>query len=93
MASMASPTTALVLLGSLGLRLISEVRGAVGLSLVFVLGSLIPRLLVGVILVFLCRRAIAFRAFGVDFSNIEGWLQVSLYFYIICLLHYFFPHI
>ncbi len=41
MASIASPTTALVFLGSLGLRLISGVGGVVGLSLVFVLGGLV----------------------------------------------------
>ncbi len=49
MASMASPTTSLVFLGSLGLRLISK-RGGLGLSLV--LGSLIAGLLVDVLLVF-----------------------------------------
>ncbi len=38
---MASPTTALVFLGDLGLRLISGGRGAMGLSLVFVLGGLV----------------------------------------------------
>ncbi len=38
---MASPTTTLVFLGGVSLRLISGSRGAVGLSLVFVLGGLI----------------------------------------------------
>ncbi len=52
MATMASPTTALVFLGSLGLRLISGGGGAVGLSLVFVLGDLILGLPVDVLLVF-----------------------------------------
>ncbi len=52
MASMASPTTVLVFLGSLGLRLISGGGGAVGLSLVFVLGGLILGLPVGVFFVF-----------------------------------------
>ncbi len=51
MASMASPTTTLLLLGSLGLRLISK-RGGLGLS--FVLGGLIAGLLIGVLLVFFC---------------------------------------
>ncbi len=74
MASMASPTTVLVFLGSLGLRLISGGGGAVGLSLVFVLGGLILGLSVGVLLVFFRRRAMAFRTPGVDFPNIEGWL-------------------
>ncbi len=36
-----SPTPALVFLGGLGLRLVSGGGGAVGLSLVFVLGGLI----------------------------------------------------
>ncbi len=51
---MASPTTALVFLGSLGLRLISG-GGIMGLSLVFVLGSLIMGLPIGVLLLFLCQ--------------------------------------
>ncbi len=52
--SMASPTTALVFLGSLGLRLIlvSGGGGVVGLSLVFVLGGLALGLSVGVLLGF-----------------------------------------
>ncbi len=50
--SMVSPATALVFLGSLGLRLISEGGGVVGLSLVFVLGGLALGLSVGVLLGF-----------------------------------------
>ncbi len=46
---MASPTTALVFFGGLGLRLISK-RGGLGLSLV--LGGLIAGLLIGILLVF-----------------------------------------
>ncbi len=92
-ASMASPTTALLFFGGLDLRLISVGRGIVGLSLVFVLGGLIAGLSVGVLLVFLCRRAMAFQTPGVNFPNIEGWLQISLCFYITSLLHHFFPHI
>ncbi len=91
MASMASPTTALVFFGSLGLRLISEGGGVVRFSLVFVFGDLILGLLVGVFLVFLCRWAMAFWARGINFPNIEGWLQVSLCFYVTYLLHHFFP--
>ncbi len=49
--SMASPTTALVFLGSLGLRLISGSGGAVGLNLVFVLEGLALGLSIGVLLV------------------------------------------
>ncbi len=49
MGSIAFLTTSLIFLGSLGLRLISK-RGGLGLRLVF--GSLIARLLVGVLLVF-----------------------------------------
>ncbi len=49
---MASPTTALVFFGSLGLRLISISRGVMGLSFVFVLGGLALGLLVGVFFVF-----------------------------------------
>ncbi len=92
--SMASPTTALVFLGSLGLKLmlVSEGGGVVGLSLVFVLGGLALGLSVGVLLV-LGRRAVAFRAPGVDVPNIEERLQVSLCFYITCLLHNFLPAI
>ncbi len=52
MASVVSPTTAFVFLGSLGLRLISGGGGAVGLSLVFVFGGLALGLSVGVLLVF-----------------------------------------
>ncbi len=90
MASMASPTTTLVFLRSLGLTLISR-RGGLGLSLV--LGDLIAGLSVGIFLVFFRRWTMAFRLPGVDFPNIEGWLQVSLCFYITCLLHYFFLRI
>ncbi len=54
MASIASPTAALVFLGSLGLRLISGGGGAVGLSLVVVFGGLILELPVGILFVFLC---------------------------------------
>ncbi len=57
--SMASPTTALIFLGGLDLRLISGGRGAMGLSLVFVIGGLVLVLPVGVFLVFLRRRAVA----------------------------------
>ncbi len=74
MASMASPTTALIFFGSLGLRLISRSGGAVGLNIVFVLEGLILELLVDILLVFLCQRGMAFRAPGVDFPNIKGWL-------------------
>ncbi len=52
MASLASPTTALVFLRSLGLRLISGGGGPVGLSLVFVLGGLALGLPVGILFVF-----------------------------------------
>ncbi len=74
MASMVSPTTALVFLRSLGLRLISGGGGAVGLSLVFVLGGLALGLSVGVLLVFFGRRAMALWASGIDVPNIEGRL-------------------
>ncbi len=57
---MASPTTALVFLGGLGLRLISGGGGTMGLSLVFVLRGLILGLPVGVLLVFFGRQAMAF---------------------------------
>ncbi len=50
--SMASSTTTLVFLRSLGLRLISGSGGAVGLSLVFVLGGFALGLSIGVLLVF-----------------------------------------
>ncbi len=72
---MASPATALVFFGSLGLRLllISGGGGVVGLSLVFVLGGLALGLLVGVLLV-LGQRAVALWAPGVDVPNIEGRL-------------------
>ncbi len=92
--SMAFPMTALVFLGSLGLRLmlVSGGGGVVGLILVFVLGGLALGLSVGVLLV-LGQQAMALRAPGVDVPNIEGRLQVSLCFYITCLLHNFFPAI
>ncbi len=82
MASMTSLTTALVFLRSLGLRLISGGRGAVGLSLVFFLGGLALGFPGGVLLVFFGRRAMAFRAPGIDVPNVEGRLQVSLCLYI-----------
>ncbi len=90
---MASPTTAFVFLGGLGLRLISEGGGAVGLSLVFILGGLILGLPVGVLLEFFGRRAMALRAPGIDVPNVEGRLQVSLCLYITCLLYHFLPAI
>ncbi len=90
---MASPTTALVFLGGLGLGLISGGGGAVELSLVFVLGGFILGLLVGVLLVFFGRRAMALRAPGIDVLNIERRLQVSLCLYITCLLYHFIPAI
>ncbi len=74
MISMASLTTAFVFLRSLGLKLISESRGAVELIFIFVLGGLILGLPVGVLFVFLCRWAIAFQALEVNFFNIKGWL-------------------
>ncbi len=86
--SMTSQATALVFLGSLGLKLMSGDGGVVGLSLVFVLGSLALGLSVSVLLV-LRQRAVALRAPGVDVPNIEGRLQVSLCFYITYLLHNF----
>ncbi len=92
--SIASPTTALVFLGSLGLRLIlvSGGGGDVGHSLVFVLGGLALGFSVGVLLGF-GRRAVALRAPGIDVFNIEERLQFSLCFYITCLLQNFFPAI
>lgn len=57
---MASPTTALVFFRGLSLRLISGSGGVVRLSLVFVLGGLVLRLLVSVPLVFIAQWAIAF---------------------------------
>ncbi len=90
---MASPMTALVFLRGLGLRLISGGGRAVRLSLVFVLGGLILRLLVGVLFVFLGRRAMALRAPGIDVPNLEGRLQDSLGLYITYLLHNFLPAI
>ncbi len=93
MASMAFPTTALVFLGSLSLRLISGGGGVVGLSFVFVLGGRILGLPVGDLLVLFGRRAVALRAPDIDVPNIEGRLQISLYLYITCLLHNFLPAI
>ncbi len=91
---MASPATVLVLFGSLGLRLllISGGGGVVGPSLFFVLGGLTLGLSVGVLLV-LGRRAVAFRAPGINVPNIKGRLQVSFGLYITCLLYNFLPAI
>ncbi len=93
--SMASPATALVFLGSLGLRLIliSEGGGVVGLSLVFVLGGLALGLSVGVLLIFFGRRAVALRAPGINVPIIKWRLQVSLCLCITCLLYNFLPAI
>ncbi len=93
MASMASPTTVLVFLGRLGLRLVSGSGGAVGLCLVFVLGGLILELPVGVLLVFFGRRAVVLRAPDIDVPNLEGRLQVSLCLCITCVFHNFLPAI
>ncbi len=93
MASVASPTTTLVFLGSLGLKLISGGEGAVGLSLVFVLRGLILGLPVGVLFVFFGQRTIALRALDIDVLNVEGRLQVSLCLCITCLFHNFLPAI
>ncbi len=91
---MTYPTTALVFLGGLDLMLISGSGRIVGLSLVFVLiGGLVARLPIDVFFVFFCQRAMIFRAPGINFPNVERWLQVSLYFYITCLLHHFFLRI
>ncbi len=90
---MASPTTALVFLRGLSLRLISGSGGAVGLSLVFVLGGLILGLPIKVPLVFFRRRAMALWAPGIDVPNVERRLQVSLCLYITGLLHNFLPAI
>ncbi len=68
---MASPTTALVFLGVLGLRLISRSGVTVGLSLVFVLGGLILGLPIRVFLVFFGRRAMALWAPDIDVFNVE----------------------
>ncbi len=91
--SMASLTTALVFLGSLGLRLISGGGATVGLNLVFVLGGLALGLSVSVFFVFFGRQAVTLRAPGIDVPNIKGRLQVSFCLYIICLLHNFLPAI
>ncbi len=72
MVFMTSLTTAFVILGSMGLRLISRGRGVVAFSLVFILEGLILKLLVGVLLVFFRQQAMAFQALGIDFPNIEG---------------------
>ncbi len=93
MASVVFPTTALVLLGSLSLRLISRGGGAVRLCLIFVLGGLALGLPVGILLVFSGRRAMALQAPGIDVLNIEGRLQVSLCFCLTCLLYNFLPTI
>ncbi len=90
---MASPTTALVFFEGLGLRLISRGGGAVGLSLVFVLGGLILGLPVGILFVFFGRRAIALQGPGIDILNVEGRLQVSFCLCITCLLYHFLPAI
>ncbi len=90
---MTSLTTALVFFGSLGLRLISGGGGAVGLSLVFVLGGLILELPVDVLFVFFGRRAMALWTPSIDVPNVEGRLQVSLYLYITYFLPNFLPAI
>ncbi len=50
------------------------------LSLVFVLGGFIAGLSVSVFFVFFRQRAMAFWVSGVDFPNMEGWLQVNICF-------------
>ncbi len=88
-----SPSTTPVFFGGLGLRLIGG-GGIMGLSLIFVLvGGLVAGRPIGVLLVFLGQRAMTFRALEINYSNIEGWLQVSLCFYITYLFHHFFPRV
>ncbi len=90
---MAFPMTVFIFLGGLSLRLISGDGGAMGLSLVFVLKSLILGLLVDVFLVFFCRQEMAFWVPGIDVQNIEERLQISLCLYMTCLFHHFLPTI
>ncbi len=88
---MASPTTALVFLWGLGLRLISG-GGGIELSDVFVLiRDLVLGLPIGILFVLFRQRAMVFWAPRIDIPNIEGRLQVSLCLYITCLLHHFLP--
>ena len=88
-----SPTSmTLVFLGSLGFRLISR-RQWMGLSLFFILGSLIAVLPIGVVLVFLDQRLMSFGVSRVDFSNHGVWLEAGFYFYINSLLYHFFSRI
>ena len=77
---------------NLGLKLISG-RRQMGLSLFFILGSLIAVLLIGVVLVFLDQRPMSFWAPGVDFPNHEMWLKASFCFCINSFLQHFFPHV
>lgn len=78
-----SPTTALIIHGSLGPRLIGG-GGVIGLSFeFFFIGGLIPRLLIDIFI--LCRRMIVFRALEIDVPNVRKRLQISFCLYITCL--------
>ena len=65
-----------------------------GLSLLFVLaGIFVAMFPINIFLVLFDQRTIAFWVFGIDFPNIEGWLEVSLCLYISGLLYHFVPRI
>ncbi len=70
---MTSMTTALIFVRDLGLRLISG-RGIMGLSLFFVLRSLITVLPINVLQVFLGRQAMAFWVPDINLPSPGGWL-------------------
>ena len=76
----------ITLIEVMGLRLISGCRG---LRLSLILGSFIAVLLLGVVLVFLGRRTVAFWASDIDLPNVGEWLQVGFSFWIPVLLYHF----
>ena len=79
----------LMLLGGLGLRLITR-KGVMRLSLFLALfGSLVAMLPIGIFLGFFDQQAITFWVFGIDLPNIKWGLEVSFSLCISGLFHHF----
>ena len=78
--------------GSLGLRLISERRRIIGISLFFIpIRSLVVLLLIGVVFVLFDQRLIFFWISEIDFPSPERWLKAGLCFYINSFFYHFVP--
>ena len=73
---------------SLSLRLISRKKRVIELSFFFIpVSSLIVLLPIDIVLVFLDRRLVFFRALGIDFSSPKRWLKACFCF---CIDNFFY---